>query len=279
MTAFQTDCTTFDSRYSSLIYFLWPGPLRVCSVTKSSQFAFLRFFSTALPALQPNDSSQYLVSFSPDANCILALCPAEASLQGYRPTLAAQIAFIALFGVSMLIHLAQGIRYRTWFLASMMALGFIGEMIGYGGRICCTTILSVFFAAAIYVSIAKVSNFLGPEACRFPVKTYVWMFVPCDIVSLILQAVGGALSSSSVGSDKSGEYITLAGLAFQVFTLAIFTAMALDYLFRYKSYRKSQQVDQRRILSTRLGIFGVFFSASILFIFILRYCYRIAELG
>ncbi|KAJ5517772.1 RTA-like protein [Penicillium expansum] len=241
-----------------------------------------------------NDSSQYLVSFGPDANCTLALCPADASLQGYRPTLSAQIAFIALFGVSMLIHLAQGVLYRTWFFASMMALGCIGEMIGYAGRvllyqnpfsfdgfiieICCITISPVFFAAAIYVSLANVSNFLGPEACRFPVKTYVWVFVPCDIVSLILQAVGGALSSSSVGSDKSGEYITLAGLAFQVFTLTIFTAMALDYLFRYKSYRKSQQVDQRRILSKRLGIFGIFFSASIIFIFI-RCCYRIAELS
>lgn len=241
-----------------------------------------------------NDPSQYLVSFGPDANCTLALCPVEASLQGYRPALGVQIAFIALFGVSMLIHLAQGIRYHTWFFASMMALGCIGEMIGYGGRvllyqnpfsfdgfiieICCITISPVFFAAAIYVSLARVSNFLGPEACRFPVKIYVWVFVPCDIVSLILQSVGGALSSSSVGSDKSGEYITLAGLAFQVFTLTVFTAMALDYLFRYISYRKSQQVDQRRILSTRLEIFGVFFSASILFILI-RCCYRIAELG
>lgn len=241
-----------------------------------------------------NDPSQYLVSFGPDANCTLALCPVEASIQSYRPALGVQIAFIALFGVSTLIHLAQGIRYRTWFFGSMMALGCIGEMIGYGGRIlvyqnpfsfdgfiiqiCCITISPVFFAAAIYVTLTRVSNFLGPEACRFPVKIYVWVFVPCDIVSLILQSVGGALSSTSVGGDKSGEYITLAGLAFQVFTLTVFTAMALDYLFRYISYRKSQQVDQRRFISTRLKLFGIFFSASILFILI-RCCYRIAELG
>ena len=242
----------------------------------------------------PDDPSRYLVSFGPDANCTLALCPVESSLQSYRPVLAVQIAFVALFGVSLLIHLAQGIRYRTWFFASMMALGCIGEMIGYAGRIllyqnpfsfdgfiieiCCITISPVFFAAAIYVSLARVVNFLGPEACRFPPKIFVWVFVPCDVVSLILQSVGGALSSSSVGGDKSGEYITLAGLAFQVFTLAVFIAMALDYLFRYISYRKSQQVDQRQILSMRLKIFGVFFSAAIIFILI-RCCYRIAELG
>jgi hypothetical protein len=205
-----------------------------------------------------------------------------------------QIAFIALFGVSMLIHLAQGIRYRTWFFASMMAFGCIGEMIGYAGRIllyqnpfsfdgfiieiCRITISPVFFAAAIYVSLARVSHFLGLEACRFPVKIYVWVFEPCDIVSLILQSVSGALSSSSERGDKSGENITLAGLAFQVFTLTVFIIMALDYLFRYISYRKSQQVDQRRTISTRLQIFGVFFSASILFILI-PCCYRIAELG
>jgi hypothetical protein len=167
-------------------------------------------------------------------------------------------------------------------------------MIGYGGRIllyknpfsfdgfiiqiCCITISPVFFAAAIYVTLTRVSNYLGHEACRFPVKIYVWVFVPCDVVSLILQSVGGALSSTSVGGDKTGEYLTLAGLSFQVFTLTVFTAMALDYLSRYISYRKSQQVDQRRFISTRLKIFGVFFSASIIFILI-RCCYRIAELG
>lgn len=241
-----------------------------------------------------DDGSQYFVTFGPDANCTLALCPVEASIQSYRPALAVQIAFIALFGVSTLIHLAQGIRYRTWFFASMMAVGCIGEMIGYGGRIllyknpfsfdgfiiqiCCITISPVFFAAAIYVTLTRVSNFLSAEACRFPVKIYVWVFVPCDIVSLVLQSVGGALSSTSVGGDKSGEYITLAGLAFQVFTLTVFTAMALDYLFCYISYRKSQHVDQRRFISTRLKLFGVFFSASIIFILI-RCCYRIAELG
>ncbi|KFY01183.1 hypothetical protein V490_01035 [Pseudogymnoascus sp. VKM F-3557] len=221
--------------------------------------------------------SQYLVSFGPDANCTLALCPVEASLQGYRPTFSVQIAFMALFGVSMLIHLIQGVVYRTWFFASMMAVGCIGEIIGYAGRvllyqnpfsfngfiieICCITISPVFFAAAIYVTLARVSNYLGAEASRFPVKS-----------------VGGALSSSSVGSDKSGEYITLAGLAFQVFTLTTFVIMALDYLFRYISYRKTQQLDERRIISWRLKIFGVFFSASIIFILI-RCGYRIAELG
>ncbi|KFX91288.1 hypothetical protein O988_07812 [Pseudogymnoascus sp. VKM F-3808] len=238
--------------------------------------------------------SQYLVSFGPDANCTLALCPVEASLQGYRPNFSVQIAFMALFGVSMLIHLVQGVVYRTWFFASMMAVGCIGEIIGYAGRvllyqnpfsfngfiieICCITISPVFFAAAIYVTLARVSNYLGAEASRFPVKVYVWVFVPCDIISLILQSVGGALSSSSVGSDKSGEYITLAGLAFQVFTLTTFVLMALDYLFRYISYRKTQQLDERRIISWRLKIFGVFFSASIIFILI-RCGYRIAELG
>jgi hypothetical protein len=158
---------------------------------------------------------------SADANCTLALCPVESSLQGYRPAFGVQIAFIALFGVSMLIHLAQGIRFRTWFFASMMAFGCIGEMIGYAGRIllyqnpfsfdgfiieiCCITISPVFFAAAIYVTLTRVSNYLGHEACRFPVKIYVWVFVPCDVVSLILQSVGGALSSSSEGGEKSGE--------------------------------------------------------------------------
>jgi hypothetical protein len=130
-----------------------------------------------------DDPSQYLVSFGPDANCTLALCPVGASIQSYRPALGVQIAFIVLFGVSTLMHLIQGIRYRTWFFGSMMALGCIGEMIGYGGRvllyqnpfsfdgfiiqICCITISPVFFAAAIYVTLTRVSNIWAPKLAGF----------------------------------------------------------------------------------------------------------------
>lgn len=67
--------------------------------------------------------------------CTLDTCPIEASIFEYRPSLAANSAFIALFGVSLVIHAFQGIRWRSRAFSSCMVCGCITEMIGYGGRL------------------------------------------------------------------------------------------------------------------------------------------------
>lgn len=59
----------------------------------------------------------------------------EASLLGYRPSLPATALFIALFGVTMLIHVAQGILWKSWGFMSFMLAGCILEIIGYVGRL------------------------------------------------------------------------------------------------------------------------------------------------
>lgn len=126
--------------------------------------------------------------------CTLDTCGVQQSLFGYRPSLAASGVFIALFGISLVIHLAQGFRSRQWTFASLLAIGCAVEMIGYGGRIImnsnpwsfsgfmlqistqfvilsstlrqanqwnavCITIAPVFMTAAIYITLYKRSAF------------------------------------------------------------------------------------------------------------------------
>ena len=76
-----------------------------------------------------------LIAYGPLANCTLQLCSIEDSVYHYRPRPSANATFLALFGVSMLIHIAQGLRRRTWFFSTAMVLGCICEMVGYGGRL------------------------------------------------------------------------------------------------------------------------------------------------
>jgi predicted MFS family arabinose efflux permease len=56
------------------------------------------------------------------------------------------------------------------------------------------------------------------------------------LVSLILQATGGALASSSsqggYTSDETGNHIMMAGLIFQVVTLSVFICLAGDFVMR-----------------------------------------------
>lgn len=229
-----------------------------------------------------------LIAYGPNANCTLALCPITATIYQYRPSLVASSVFIALFGLSMILHTWRGIRYREWFFMSAVLCGSIAEIIGYAGRImlyqnpfsfngfiiqiCCITFAPVFYCAAIYVLLTRITNYLDASVSRVPPKFYIWFFLPCDIVSLALQASGGAMSSSSSGSDKLGVNISLAGLGLQVGTLSLFIIGCADYAWRY-----SRKTD-RAPLTRGFKIFAGFVGISILLIFI-RCAYRINELA
>lgn len=100
------------------------------------------------------------------------------------------------------------------------------------------------------------------------------MFIPCDIVSLILQAVGGAFSAT--GSTKkdvdTGVDISLAGLIFQVITLVLFCVLFADYLLLS---RKSNFA--RPGMTKAMKVFLTFLFLSILLVLI-RCTFRIVEL-
>lgn len=76
-----------------------------------------------------------LITFGPLANCTLDLCPLEASLLRYRPSIPANAVFIAIFGLSGLVHAFQGYKFKTWGFMSSMLAGCILEIIGYVGRL------------------------------------------------------------------------------------------------------------------------------------------------
>jgi hypothetical protein len=76
-----------------------------------------------------------LIPFGPWSNCTLELCPVEWSVFQYRPSLAANSAFVAIFGLLLAIQVLQGILYRTWGYMVCVAAGSLLQIIGYVGRI------------------------------------------------------------------------------------------------------------------------------------------------
>lgn len=76
-----------------------------------------------------------LIAFGPSANCTLELCPLEASILQYQPSIPANSVAIAIFGLSFIVNVVQGCYYRTWgFMAGLLS-GCILEIVGYIGRI------------------------------------------------------------------------------------------------------------------------------------------------
>lgn len=142
-------------------------------------------------------SEPHYESFGPDANCTLAVCDVSHSLYRYRPSLAANTTFIALFSVLMAAHIALGFRWKTWWFMWCMVLGCSSEIIGYIGRVMmwinpfsftafmiqigmqslfdpraeilisplvCVTSAPVYFCAAIYVTLAVTYVSSSPQS-------------------------------------------------------------------------------------------------------------------
>jgi len=225
--------------------------------------------------------------FGPDATCNLHNCPVEWSLYSYRPSLAANITFAALFGVVGLVHLYLGFRWKSWGFTVGMLLGCVTEIIGYVGRmlmwnnpfsfngfmvqIVCLTIAPVFYTASIYVTLSKAILFFAPDLSRFKPQLFYYIFIPLDVVCLALQAAGGAMSTNSDGSNDLGVDISQAGLSLQVIVLSAFIIAFADYMLRY-------------VRSGRSSGFGwrlkAFFSGltTATFLILARCAYRVAEL-
>ncbi|KAL8371512.1 hypothetical protein RB595_001348 [Gaeumannomyces hyphopodioides] len=231
------------------------------------------------------------VVFGPGANCTLDLCPVEMSVYGYRPSLAANYALIACFALAGAVHLALGLRTRSWWFMGAMCSGCAVCILGYVGRIMLyhnpwsfagfmiQIILvgsgPVYFCAAIYVTLYKLIIFLDPTLSRLPPQAYIWIFLFCDVVALVLQAVGGGLSTSTSGRSQAGVDMGLAGLAFQVATMLAFSASLADYLARY--YLRSPGRARRR-LGARMGLFLSALGAATALI-LGRSAYRVEELS
>ncbi|RAH72299.1 RTA1 domain-containing protein [Aspergillus aculeatinus CBS 121060] len=210
---------------------------------------------------------------------------------GYQPSLAAGIVFCVLFGVSMLAHLVQMVWKRTWW-CTVFVLGCAVELIGWAGRtwsaecpynstaflmqISTLIIAPTFFTAGIYVLLGRFIALMGPETSMLSPKLYLWIFVTCDIVSLVVQAIGGGLASiaynSADGNTEPGTHTMVAGIVFQLASITVFVLLAADFV------RRTLRL---RLLQTMTGSVVPLLGAMILSVVVIyvRSIYRTIELS
>jgi hypothetical protein len=108
-----------------------------------------------------------LISFGKNANCTLELCPLEASILQYQPSIPGNGVIIGIFALSMFIHLIQGLRWRSWDFMLCMIVGCVDEIIGYVGRIMLHS--NPFSFAAFVIQIGENTGLY--ERCSFAMLT------------------------------------------------------------------------------------------------------------
>lgn len=243
--------------------------------------------------------------------CTLEICPIDSSYYAYRVSLAANATFCALFALSLIGYLAvsaftwkRSFRSDHMFTFAMSAGTFL-EILGYVGRlmswdnqwsedgflmqIVCLTIAPAFMAGGIYLCLRRIVMAFGSENSRLKPKLYTRIFIPCDVLSLLLQAAGGGYASARYNAKLDatvGNNIMIAGLAFQVATLFTFMLFSLDFAIRtWRRNRSmgSSSLDQSPHMvelrsSLRFRAFLVALALATILIF-WRSVFRVAELA
>jgi hypothetical protein len=193
--------------------------------------------------------------------CTYATCSVKeyGQLQ-YIPSLAGNALYLAIFGLFLVAQLFLGIRYRTWGYLVAMVGGIILEIAGYVGRILlhnndfdfnnfiiyivCLTMGPAFFSAAIYLVLARIIAVYGTGLSSLKPRTITIVFIGCDFISLVLQATGGAIASTS--NDQAGTNlgvnIMIAGLSTQVASIFVFICLCTQIAWNVR--RHNHKVNQ-----------------------------------
>ncbi|KAK6352366.1 hypothetical protein TWF730_009194 [Orbilia blumenaviensis] len=232
-------------------------------------------------------------------DCNWDLCPISASWFGYRPSLPMNATFLAIFTIAFTAHIFLSVHYKTHGFGICMSIACGLEVSGYIGRILAYNnpwslpaffiqingvgLAPTFFAAGIYLCLTRIVIAYGADISRVQPKVYTYFFVLCDIISLVIQAPGGALSSVSASQGKPptlGAYIGLSGICFQVLSLSIWLGLAAEFAWRCRKvgtkawdprYEQLRDSWRFKAFMAALGI-----ATAALYV---RSVYRIAELS
>lgn len=137
-----------------------------------------------------------------------------------------------------------------------------------------------FWTAALYVILGRLITLSGPSTSPLSPRTYLIAFCTADVVSLVLQAVGGGMASVAASATPArdtaaGTNIMVAGIVFQMAAITVFCALFAVFLKR--TVRAAKKGGEVTPLSARVKVLVVATTASIAFIYV-RSIYRTIEL-
>ena len=214
---------------------------------------------------------------------VSALCPISDTTYGYRPNLAGNIILLVVFGICTIFQFSLGLRYKIRAFNFAVSIGCLGETLGYGGRlimhanpwsqagfemqIVCLILSPSFLAAGLYLSLKHLVLHYGPEHSKLKPALYTWIFIGCDIVSILTQAAGGGIAASRTFPLVTiGDYVMVAGICIQVVTMFVCACLGADFALRVYKHRGSvdEIKTERSMASKSKGGFRFFLGCMLL---------------
>ncbi|XEV01507.1 hypothetical protein FSHL1_006794 [Fusarium sambucinum] len=214
------------------------------------------------------------------------------SFYNYEPSLPAAAAFVIIFTITILVHLWQMFRSRTWYFIPFI-IGCLFEAFGYVGRALSAdespnytknpyimqSILLLLgpalLAASVYMVLGRLINLL--DAGHLSIIRPKWLtkvFVIGDVLSFLAQSGGGGMLATADNKDsvKKGENMIVGGLFIQIFFFGFFMIVTIVFHIRIHSRPTSRSL----VLNTPWEKLIWVLYISSLFILV-RSAFRVAE--
>lgn len=221
------------------------------------------------------------------------------SFFGYAPNYPANIIGCVLFGLIAITQFILGIYTQDWWMWVTWTLAAGGECAGYVARtilhdqfssapmwemqLVLTIIMPAFMSAGLYYQLAVQIVIYGEQYSPLKPMHYNAIFTTCDVISLVIQAVGGGVAASNLGPGKSpddGGWVMVGGIAFQVLILVLFILMGSWVNYKiFSDNPDNWNPEYKKLREKKLFKLWIPTIAISLLFLLIRSIYRIVELS
>ena len=175
----------------------------------------------------------------------------------------ANILFLVIFAITFVMTCLMWIKSRYWWFnvswtcgTALEFLGFLGRVLSFDDmtkfdyyllQLITLTLSPVFLMAGIYFLFGQLVVIHGRQYSMLKPLHYSYIFITCDVVSLVVQAVGGGMTSIAAQRYEnvdSGTYTMIAGIAFQVFSMSVF--LTFWFVFCWNIYFRDISVNESK---------------------------------
>ncbi|MCJ1291596.1 hypothetical protein MMC34_003141 [Xylographa carneopallida] len=195
-------------------------------------------------------------TITPDANGYVPPGTYHA-LYKYYPSFAAALVFSTLFGATTLLHIGQAVSHKKPF-CWVLITGGLWETGAFVTRALSTRaqqasglaltsellmlLTPLWINAFDYMVLGRMIHFFLPARSLFGIHSsaLALCFVALDIVSFVIQLVGGAMGGTGAPPEQmlTGVHIYMGGIGLQEFFILVFLGLAVTFHVRMRGIEK-----------------------------------------
>lgn len=202
------------------------------------------------------------------------------SMNPYKENIqiAPNVVFLVVFSLLFAYYTLAMVRLRHWWFNIAFVLGFALQFIGFLGRVVSVhditninpflqqyvslTISPAFMMAGVYFVFAQLVQVYGRQYSILQPLWYAYLFIGFDVLSIIIQAIGGGLASTATSQKKdpdTGSHVIVGGIGVQVVAMTVFISLWFSFLSKlYFAHAPSSGPFRKSIL----GFLRLLFNTS-----------------